>query len=94
VRELMTRRDARAIARTIVALANTLNMKTIAEGIEDPAQAAVLRRYGCSAMQGFVVAQPLAAPDVALFLVGWNTRARPASFDDTPTALLPLGEAA
>jgi predicted signal transduction protein with EAL and GGDEF domain len=38
VRELMSRHDARAIVKTILALAQTLGMHTLAEGVEEPAQ--------------------------------------------------------
>ena len=64
VRELMTRRDARAIVKMIVGLAQTLKMKTVAEGVEEPAQASVLARYGCHELQGHLVARAMPAADV------------------------------
>ena len=61
VRELMQASDARAIVRTILELARVLGMSTLAEGVEEPAQLEVLRRVGCSGMQGFLVARPMPA---------------------------------
>ncbi len=71
VHELMTRRDARAIVRMIGGLARTLHIKTVAEGVEEPAQAHLLEKYGCSALQGHLVARPMPAGEVHAFLRAW-----------------------
>jgi len=84
VRELITRRDARAIVNTILGLARTLHMATVAEGVEDPAQVEVLRQYGCHAIQGTIVARPLAAGEVAGFLAAWATRPLPPPASEIP----------
>ena len=47
-----------AVVRTIVALAQTLNLSVTAEGIERPEQAARLRALGCPRGQGFLFAYP------------------------------------
>lgn len=49
-----------ALVRAIVALGQALNLKLVAEGIEDPAQAIQLRKLGCELGQGyyFAPAQP------------------------------------
>jgi EAL domain-containing protein (putative c-di-GMP-specific phosphodiesterase class I) len=90
VRELMSRRDARAIVKMITGLASTLNMKTVAEGVEQAAQASVLRRYGCDAMQGYLVSPPLPAGQVAGFLARWPTQPRQPLSEPAPTAPMPL----
>lgn len=90
VRELMTRRDARAIVKTIVGLATTLQMDTVAEGVEESSQVDVLYRYGCDVVQGHYVAKPLAAHEVLPFLHEWSDRTRPAEIDETATAMMPL----
>jgi len=48
-----------SVASTIVELAGKLNLKTVAEGIETPAQLARLRAMGCQFGQGYYVAHPL-----------------------------------
>ncbi|MGE7204550.1 putative bifunctional diguanylate cyclase/phosphodiesterase [Sphingomonas sp. NPDC019816] len=57
-----------AIVQTIVDLAAKLGMRTVAEGVETPAQLEQLRRTRCDAVQGFLLARPLPADGViALF---------------------------
>jgi predicted signal transduction protein with EAL and GGDEF domain len=77
VRELLSRRDARAIVKMLIGLAGSLNIRTIAAGVEEPAQVEVLARYGCVAMQGHFGARPMAAGEIAAFLDGWRSRPRP-----------------
>jgi EAL domain-containing protein (putative c-di-GMP-specific phosphodiesterase class I) len=45
-----------------------LGMRTVAEGIETPAQLAQLRRTRCTAVQGFLLARPMSASMVATLL--------------------------
>lgn len=74
VRELMTRHDARAIVKTIIELAQTLGMSTIAEGVEEPAQLSVLQDAGCGSIQGFMVARPMPRGDFLRLLANWTDR--------------------
>lgn len=50
-----------AVLRAIVAMAEALDLKVIAEGIEEDAQRAVAKREGCGFYQGFLRAQPMSA---------------------------------
>ena len=52
-----------SIVRTIIALAHSLGLSALAEGVETAEQLAFLRRHGCDAIQGFHVCRPL-PPDV------------------------------
>ena len=53
----------------IIKLAQTLGLQTIAEGVEDVTQAAVLSRHRCDLAQGYLWARPLSAAEtVALVL--------------------------
>jgi EAL domain-containing protein (putative c-di-GMP-specific phosphodiesterase class I) len=61
----------RDIVRAIVALAHDLGLRTIAEGIDDAAQLALLREIGCEQGQGFLFAEPLPADAVADVLAAW-----------------------
>ena len=48
-----------ALARTIVTLGDLLGLRTVAEGVETPAQAERLRAMGCGYGQGYLFARPL-----------------------------------
>lgn len=58
------------IAKAIVTLARTLDLRVIAEGIETERQAEVLRDLGCDCGQGYWFARPLPASSVEAFLAG------------------------
>lgn len=60
--------DQLVLARTICEMARTLSFKTIAEGIELPAQADRLRELGCELGQGFLYARPLPPIHIAALL--------------------------
>ncbi len=50
-----------ALARTIIALGDTLGLRTVAEGVEEAAQRDQLRLLGCQLGQGFLFSRPLSA---------------------------------
>ncbi len=56
--------DGAAIIDAIVALAKTLNLRVIAEGIETESQLAYLVDKGCDLLQGFYFARPMYPEDV------------------------------
>ncbi len=63
VRDIPHHEDDMAIAATIIAMAHTLRLKVLAEGVETPEQLAFLRGKGCDYYQGFLTSRPL-PPDV------------------------------
>ncbi|MDP3687437.1 MAG: EAL domain-containing protein, partial [Sulfurimicrobium sp.] len=60
VRDVLTDPNDAAIARTIVALGQSLGLEVIAEGVENEAQRAFLASQGCHAYQGYLFSRPLA----------------------------------
>jgi diguanylate cyclase (GGDEF)-like protein len=56
------------IVGAIVGLAHNLGMHVVAEGIETPEQVSALQRMRCDAAQGYLIAQPLAGPEMESFL--------------------------
>ena len=64
VRDLMIDSNDAAIAGTIIALAMSLGLPVIAEGVETEAQREFLARLGCQAYQGYLFGKPGAAADV------------------------------
>ncbi len=51
--------DDAAIAAAIIGIAKQLNLKVIAEGVEDEAQVSFLRAHSCDEIQGYYFSQPL-----------------------------------
>ena len=68
VDDLPNDEDACTIAKMIVALANSLGIETLAEGIEDEEQEHYLQNIGCRYAQGYLYAKPLDAASLELFL--------------------------
>ena len=58
VRDLLTDANDASIARTIVMLAQSLDLGVIAEGVETPEQCAVLASLGCHMWQGYLFGRP------------------------------------
>lgn len=58
-----------AIVQAIIALARTLGMTTIAEGVETEAQLGYLRSVHCKEMQGYLYSRPLPAAEFSALLV-------------------------
>lgn len=59
VRGVLADRNDAAIARTIIALAQSLDLAVVAEGVETAAQRDFLSRHGCDFYQGFLYCEPL-----------------------------------
>ncbi|MBI2509276.1 MAG: EAL domain-containing protein, partial [Betaproteobacteria bacterium] len=53
-----------AIVTTIIALAHSLNLRAVAEGVETEEQAQLLRLLKCDEMQGYLFSRPLPAAEV------------------------------
>lgn len=56
--EMLSSPDAQAIVRTIVALARSLNLKVVAEGVERTEELQVLKALGCDFGQGYFFSRP------------------------------------
>jgi len=61
ISELNTDDVARAIVKTCIVLGHELNMKVVAEGVEDKAILEQLRMMGCDVAQGYFISRPLTA---------------------------------
>lgn len=64
-----------SIVEQVIALARSLHFKVVAEGVEEAAQHALLRRMGCDQIQGFLFSKPLPAEEFAERLSGDVQRA-------------------
>ncbi len=64
IQDITTDPDDAAIAQAIIALAESLRLKVIAEGVETRGQLELLRRYRCDQMQGYLFSKPLPASEL------------------------------
>jgi EAL domain-containing protein (putative c-di-GMP-specific phosphodiesterase class I) len=69
VRDITTDSDDAAIIRAIVAMAHSMNLRVIAEGVETEAQLAYLRDLQCDEIQGFLVSPPVPRDEAELLLL-------------------------
>ncbi|MDP9065697.1 MAG: bifunctional diguanylate cyclase/phosphodiesterase, partial [Pseudomonadota bacterium] len=61
VQDLTSRRDVLAVIRATIQLVENLGMASLAEGVEELAQVAILRSLGCRYAQGFLFSRPVPA---------------------------------
>jgi diguanylate cyclase (GGDEF)-like protein len=59
VREMLTHAQSRAIVESTIALARGLGLKVTAEGVEQEAEAQLLRELGCDCAQGYLFSHPI-----------------------------------
>jgi predicted signal transduction protein with EAL and GGDEF domain/CheY-like chemotaxis protein len=88
VRDLGMTAQSAAVITAIIALARSLGLRVVAEGVESLRQMDVLHRLGCSMMQGFLFSKPLPAAELQRWLehtvlprkAPWIVRAGEADF--------------
>jgi len=81
VRDLEVDANAVAIARTIVTLGRSMGLRLIAEGVETPGQAEILRGMGCDELQGYLFGRPMPAGEFDLLP---TMRRKPGSLKPEP----------
>lgn len=70
IQDLPRNEDDSAIALAIIAMAHSLRLRVIAEGVETDEQLAFLRTHGCDEMQGYHFSRPLPADDFSNLVRG------------------------
>ena len=68
VRDIISDPEDKAIVAAIINMANSLGIKTIAEGVETVEQLKYLRTQGCDEVQGYYYSEPLVAEELEKFI--------------------------
>jgi diguanylate cyclase (GGDEF)-like protein/PAS domain S-box-containing protein len=66
--DVTTDPNDKAIVAAIVAMAKVLNLKLVAEGVENTTQEELLRSLGCEEVQGYLFSRPVTADEATLLL--------------------------
>jgi diguanylate cyclase (GGDEF)-like protein/PAS domain S-box-containing protein len=72
VRDLLEEPNARAIARAIIQMGDSLGLEVIAEGVETRAQRDLLAEQGCHAFQGWFYGRPMPIADFEALARTWS----------------------
>jgi EAL domain-containing protein (putative c-di-GMP-specific phosphodiesterase class I) len=74
ISELCDDSNMLAIVRAVVQMAEGLDLRTIAEGVENAESLAVLQRLGCHEIQGYYIAKPMSGDKLADFILDWPSK--------------------
>jgi len=67
------RKDAARLVKAIIAMAKSLNLRTVAEGVETEGEYQFLAGNGVSIMRGYLFSRPVPAADLQqLLVVPWH----------------------
>jgi len=68
IKDVMTNVADASIVNAIIAMARSLDVYSIAEGVETEGQVGFLKQNHCDAIQGYYVSRPRTATDIAQVL--------------------------
>lgn len=72
INNVMRRPDDAALCKAIIAMASSLNLQVVGEGVETDEQVDFLRRNGANIGQGYYYSKSLGAPEFEQFMLRWN----------------------
>jgi diguanylate cyclase (GGDEF)-like protein/PAS domain S-box-containing protein len=78
IQKMVELESERTIVATIIGMARTLGLRTLAEGVETAEQADLLAELGCQSVQGFLFGYPVAADEFAREWLGKPAQKEPA----------------
>jgi EAL domain-containing protein (putative c-di-GMP-specific phosphodiesterase class I) len=89
IQDVTSSADGASLTKSIIAMAESLHMTTVAEGVETEAQLSFLHANNCDAIQGFYFSRPLPKQEmVALLNLGTHLPPEHRHQEQKPRALL------
>ena len=76
VRNILSDTNDAAIAKMVIALADSMDLAVIAEGVETEAQRDFLAGLGCHTYQGYLFSKPLPAQEFGALVALWCSRSQ------------------
>jgi EAL domain-containing protein (putative c-di-GMP-specific phosphodiesterase class I) len=68
IADIVDNDDSLAIVKVVLAMARSLKLEVIAEGVETQSQLDILNRLGCTGYQGYLFSKPLVADGLKTLL--------------------------
>jgi EAL domain-containing protein (putative c-di-GMP-specific phosphodiesterase class I) len=81
IQDIKVNKNSEAITMAIVAMARSLNLEVVAEGVEKDEQSAFLKEILCDKVQGYLFSRPLSAGELGNFLVKNTAEHKPPTPD-------------
>jgi EAL domain-containing protein (putative c-di-GMP-specific phosphodiesterase class I) len=72
VRDMLDDAGDLALVEGVISLGQVFGRQIVAEGMETPEHGVLLVRLGCQVAQGWAIARPMPAPDVAAWVAGFK----------------------
>ncbi len=85
--------DQQAMVAAIVTMSEQLKLETLAEGVETPAEHAMVAQLGCLHVQGFAIARPMPLADCTSWLAERAKSAAPLDLSSFPAQSMRPGDA-
>ena len=73
--KILTDEKAKRLVHTIISIGKDLQLTTIAEGVEEYSQLAILQDFNCDLIQGYYYSKPLSKTDLLAFLLSSDNKA-------------------
>lgn len=73
IQDIPSSHEDMEIVQAIIAMAHSLQLKVVAEGVESPEQLSFLRNLGCDSIQGYLLSRPIPMQQLLSFLSDYST---------------------
>ena len=80
ISDLPQNQEKAAVVRAIVAMAHSLNLATVAEGVETAEQERFMKAVGCDQFQGYFLSRPIPAQELKALIEKFHKLPAPSSF--------------